>query len=259
MNLYRADIEEQLTESLNFREATSLKIDGVMKDNEALRIEVDKVLKEKEILYVELSILRLAITASRPTRGESSKVKIPEPKAFGGTRSAKKLKNFLWDMERYFIAAHVRDEDRVSITTIYLVDDAKLWWCTRMVEQVSVEHPKIDSWELLKKELKDQFFPRNAGWIARDHLKTLRQTRSIRDYVKEFSSLILDINNMSEEDKLHNFLYGLQKWHIMNFEGKALKIFLVQLWRQMPSQIFIWDEMMQKILLFLLSLKEKTE
>ena len=81
-----------------------------------------------------------------------------------------------------------------------------------MVEQVSSERPKIDSWELLKKELKDQFFPRNAGWIARDRLKTLRKIGSIRDNVKEFSSLILDINNMSEEDKLHNFLYGLQKW-----------------------------------------------
>lgn len=45
--IYRADIVEQLTESLSFSEAMSLNIDGIMKDNEALRIEVDKVLKEK--------------------------------------------------------------------------------------------------------------------------------------------------------------------------------------------------------------------
>ncbi|KAH0776453.1 hypothetical protein KY290_007864 [Solanum tuberosum] len=212
MGLYRADIKEQSAENLSFREAGSLQIDGVMKDNDDLRTEIDKVLKEKEIIYAELSILRLAVTGSRTNREEFSKVKIPEPKAFGGTRSAKKLENFLWDMEQYFIAAHVRDDDRVSITTMYLADDAKLWWRTRMAEQVSTERPKIDSWELLKKELKAQFFPRNAGWIARDRLKTLRQTGSIKDYVKEFSSLILNINNMSEEDKLHNFLYGLQKW-----------------------------------------------
>ncbi|KAL5756933.1 hypothetical protein ACOSQ2_021679 [Xanthoceras sorbifolium] len=31
-------------------------------------------------------------------------------------------------------------------------------------------------------------------------------------YVKEFSSLMLDIQNMPEEDKLFNFMSGLQTW-----------------------------------------------
>ncbi|RVW58435.1 hypothetical protein CK203_114986 [Vitis vinifera] len=35
---------------------------------------------------------------------------------------------------------------------------------------------------------------------------------SVREYVKEFSSLMLDIKNMSEEDKLFNFMSGLQGW-----------------------------------------------
>ena len=30
--------------------------------------------------------------------------------------------------------------------------------------------------------------------------------------MKEFSSLMLDIQNMSEEDKLFNFIFGLQRW-----------------------------------------------
>ncbi|KAK4713390.1 hypothetical protein R3W88_019297 [Solanum pinnatisectum] len=126
MGLYRADIKEQSAENLSFHEAVSLEIDSLMKDNLDLQTEINKVLKEKEILYAELSILHLAIFGSRTNREESSKVKIPEPKAFRGTRSAKKLENFLWDMEQYFIAAHVRDEDKVSITTMYLADDAKL-------------------------------------------------------------------------------------------------------------------------------------
>ncbi|KAH0725437.1 hypothetical protein KY284_001302 [Solanum tuberosum] len=95
MGLYRADIKEQSTENLSFREVVSLQIDGMMKDNEDLRTQIDKVLKEKEILYAELSILCLAIAGSRTNRKESSKVKILELKAFGGTRRAKKLKNFL--------------------------------------------------------------------------------------------------------------------------------------------------------------------
>ncbi|XP_075086298.1 uncharacterized protein LOC142169005 [Nicotiana tabacum] len=141
---------------------------------------------------------------------DRTKVKIPGPKEFNSARSAKKLENFLWDIEQYFQAAHVRDEDKVTITTMYLVDDGKLWWRMRVADDVSAGRPKIDSWEGLEKRLKDQFFPSNAGWIARDRLKKLKQTGTVRDYVKDFSSLMLDISNMSEEDKLHNVLYELQ-------------------------------------------------
>ena len=49
----------------------------------------------------------------------------------------------------------------------------------------------------------------NTAWMARKSLNKLKQTGSVRDYVKEFSSLILDIKDMSEVDKLFNFMSGL--------------------------------------------------
>ena len=58
----------------------------------------------------------------------------------------------------------------------------------------------------------DQFLPTNIAWVAREALKRLKHTRSVREYIKEFSSLMLDINNMLEEDKLFNFMSGLQGW-----------------------------------------------
>ena len=60
--------------------------------------------------------------------------------------------------------------------------------------------------------MKDQFLPNNVAWVARDSLKRLKHTCIVREYVKEFSSLMLDINNMSEEDKLYNFIFRLQRW-----------------------------------------------
>ena len=46
-------------------------------------------------------------------------------------------------------------------------------------------------------------------WLARESLKKLKHTGSVRDYVKEFSSLMLDIRNMFEDDKLFNFISGI--------------------------------------------------
>ena len=43
-------------------------------------------------------------------------------------------------------------------------------------------------------------------------MKCLKHIGSIREYVKEFSTLMLDIPNMSEEELLFNFIDNLQSW-----------------------------------------------
>ncbi|MDV3181204.1 MAG: hypothetical protein Q8830_03250, partial [Candidatus Phytoplasma australasiaticum] len=78
-------------------------------------------------------------------------------------------------MEQYFTTAHIPEEDKLNIATMYLNGDAKLWWRTRDADDVSAGRPRIDSWAKLRKEMRDQFLPSNASWIARDKLKRLRQ------------------------------------------------------------------------------------
>ena len=53
-------------------------------------------------------------------------MKVPEPKAYNGVRSAKELEKFLWDIKNYLNAAKVLDVEKVSVTTMYLSDDAKV-------------------------------------------------------------------------------------------------------------------------------------
>ena len=72
----------------------------------------------------------------------SSKVRVLETKGFNGNRNAKELENFLWNIEQFFKAAHVPDGEKVSITSMYLTGDAKLWWRTRMEDEQSREGPK---------------------------------------------------------------------------------------------------------------------
>lgn len=43
-------------------------------------------------------------------------------------------------------------------------------------------------------------------------LKKLNHTETVRDYVKEFTSLLPNIKDMSEEEKLFNSLIDLQNW-----------------------------------------------
>ncbi|XP_077242396.1 uncharacterized protein LOC143882895 [Tasmannia lanceolata] len=143
--------------------------------------------------------------------GQGSRVRVPEPRCYAGARDAKELQNFLFHIEQFFRATHLDEEAKVTTASMYLSDDAKLWWRT-CYEEIEAGRCIIDSWEDMKRELKAQFMPENVEFIARKNLRRLQQTGSIREYVKKFSTLMLDIKSMSEEDKLFQFMEGLKPW-----------------------------------------------
>lgn len=183
---------------------TNEKIDGVDKD---MGILADLQQSEVQRLDLEVGVLKKAVSGS--TSEGMKKYRIPEPKPFVGAREAKELENFVYDMDQYFKAAHVAEEEMVAIAAMYLSDDAKLWWRTRVEDKARAQ---ITAWDDLKKELRAQFLPVNSGWQAREALRKVTHDKSVREYVKKFTSVMLDIKGMSEEDKVFNFVSGLQPW-----------------------------------------------
>ncbi|KAL0373619.1 UNVERIFIED_CONTAM: hypothetical protein Sradi_3277600 [Sesamum radiatum] len=105
-----------------------------------------------------------------------------------------------------FKVTKVPDVEKVSITSMYLIGEAKLWRRYRLLDDASTNREKIETWEVLNKKLKDQFLFCNTSWVARESLRKLRHTGTVREFVKEFSSLMLDVRDMSEEDKLFKFM-----------------------------------------------------
>ncbi|KAL0421145.1 UNVERIFIED_CONTAM: hypothetical protein Slati_3137400 [Sesamum latifolium] len=156
-------------------------------------------------MLADLNLLKRAV-GREEDRTPVSKVKVLDPKAFGGERSAKELENFLWDMETYFQAAKLPDAEKVSITSMYLTGDVKLWWLSRLSDDANADREHTETWDVLKKKLKNQFLPCNTSWVARESLQNMRHTGTIRKFVKELCSLLLNVRDMLEEDKLFNFM-----------------------------------------------------
>ncbi|RVW49005.1 hypothetical protein CK203_081011 [Vitis vinifera] len=115
-------------------------------------------------------------------------------------------------VERYFEAIALTDEaTKVRTATLYLTDNATLWWRRRFAD-IERGTCTIDTWDAFKREIKRQFYPEDVAYLARKSLKRLKHTGSIREYVKEFSTLMLEIPNMAEEELLFNFMDNLQSW-----------------------------------------------
>ncbi|KAJ9682242.1 hypothetical protein PVL29_018227 [Vitis rotundifolia] len=160
----------------------------------------------------ELAIYKAVVSARVMATQGASRVEVPKPQGFSGKRDAKELDNFLWHMERYFEAIALIDEAaKVRIATLYLTDTATLWWRQRFAD-MEKGICTIETWEDFKREIKRQFYPEDMAYLARKNMRRLKHTGSIRDYVKEFSSLMLEIPNMTEEELLFNFVDNLQGW-----------------------------------------------
>ncbi|KAK3017211.1 hypothetical protein RJ639_007766 [Escallonia herrerae] len=109
----------------------------------------------------------------------SSRPRVPEPKTYGGARDAKELEIFLFDIEQYFRAIKVDSEaTKVSMAAMYLVGDAKLWWRKKYAE-IEDGSCVINTWDILKRELKSQFFPENTTFNARKALLECKHTGSV--------------------------------------------------------------------------------
>ncbi|KAL6314384.1 hypothetical protein AAG906_021442 [Vitis piasezkii] len=159
----------------------------------------------------ELAIYKVAMSARVMATQEASRVEVPKPQGFSGKRDAKELDNFLWHMERYFEAIALTDEAaKVRTATLYLTDTTTLWWHWRFAD-MEKDICTIETWEDFKREIKRQFYPEDVAYLARKNMRRLKHTGSIRDYVKEFPSLMLEIPNMTKEELLFNFMDNLQE------------------------------------------------
>ncbi|KAK3019682.1 hypothetical protein RJ639_004157 [Escallonia herrerae] len=78
--------------------------------------------------------------------------------------------------------------------------------------QKTVRYLTVKTWEKFKRELQRQFYPKSIKDMAMINLRWLRQKGSIREYVKEYSILMLEISEMSERQRLCFFVDRLQYW-----------------------------------------------
>ncbi|KAE8668158.1 hypothetical protein F3Y22_tig00112344pilonHSYRG00099 [Hibiscus syriacus] len=173
---------------------------------------IQAVCKSIEGMREDLTLCKRATVSGGANNVSTPRVECPKPQGFNGARDAKEVENYLWQMEQYFKGIGLNDEAaKVKTAALYLSDIAMLWW-RRKHADIERGACRLDTWDEFKKELKKHFYPENVVCEARKKLRELKQRGIMRDYVKEFTALMLQIPNMSEEDLLFYFIDGLQGW-----------------------------------------------
>ena len=76
---------------------------------EGLQAVTEEFQERTRSLEGEIVLLKRAMVHETPSASDRppTKVRVPEPKSFGGAQNDKDLENFLFDMEQYFIDARI--------------------------------------------------------------------------------------------------------------------------------------------------------
>lgn len=189
---------------------------------QAIKEQIDSVRGDLNSCKADVTLCKVAVAGGATIR-EGPRMKVPEPSRYEGKRDPKALDNFLWSVERYFEAMHVEDDaSKICTATMYLSDDAVLWWRRRQ-EDIKKGLCSIATWDEFKRDLKRQFYPENVEELAMKKLRGLRQTGTIRDYISQYSSLMLEIPDMEEKTRLIFFMDGLQRWAEQELRRRGVK------------------------------------
>lgn len=111
---------------------------------------------------------------------------------------------------------------KVCIRTLNLTDNTTLWWHQRFFD-IENGMCTIYTGDAFKGEIKRQFYPKDVTYLARKNMKHLKHMGSIHEYVKEFSTLMFEILNMSKEDLLFNFMDNIQSWVKQELRRRGLQ------------------------------------
>eukprot|EP00253_Pinus_taeda_P003556 PITA_03556 len=177
------------------------------------RETISKVKEELKELRTQHDELKTQFEYTDYLCGGVPHVKVKEPESYDGTRSAKVLGNFLWDMEQYLERLNLsKGEAQVKVAAQFLTNDAKMWWRRRVDQITSGSADDITSWDDMKKALQSHFSPQDETWEARTKIKFIKQTGSLQTYQQEYSSAVLELLDMAEKDKVFNFIIGLKPW-----------------------------------------------
>jgi len=179
-------------------------------------------LEQLEVLFKmnRLDFIELVVAL----KGGSSKsvgFKPTKPGNFGGIQDWKVVDVWLAKMEDYLYATKVGRHLDMELARSYLKGYAFTWW--RTVRQEEGKNHGY-TWEFFKECIELEFIPKFFAYISRCKFRDLVNATNdnLRQYVKAYSELILEIWHMHELNRMCHFMMGLSTWAKCKLEENLL-------------------------------------
>ena len=130
--------------------------------------------------------------------------------------------NWLCQMEQFFDIHHVPSQQKVSMASLYLEPDQFFWY--RWLCDEKRKKGCVVTWSIFQEELSTHY-GNNLMDSYFCQLTKLQQTGMVKDYIQQFQTLSLRVENVADENMMEIFLGGLQdhiKYEVRLFQPQSL-------------------------------------
>ncbi|XP_071696684.1 uncharacterized protein [Rutidosis leptorrhynchoides] len=115
------------------------------------------------------------------------KVEIPE---FNGTAHPDEFLDWLSTVERVFDIKNIPERLKVKLVALKLKKHASLWWDHVKRQRALARKSKIETWDKMKKLMRDKFLPENHRQDAFIEYHNLQQrSMGVEEFIHEFDKL----------------------------------------------------------------------
>ena len=114
--------------------------------------------------------------------------------------------NWLCQMEQFFDIHHVPSQQKVSMASLYLEPDQFIWY--RWLCDEKRKKGCVVTWSIFQEELSTHYGD-NLLDSYFCQLTKLKQTGMVKDYIQQFQTLSLRVENVADENMMELFLGGL--------------------------------------------------
>jgi hypothetical protein len=151
------------------------------------------------------------VAALKTGAAKGERFKPAKPGNFDGARDCKVVDVWLVELDDYLHAAKVGRNSAMELAQSYLKGYAATWWKT--IRQKEGKNHGY-TWEFFKERLESEFVPRNFDYISRCKFRDLvnATNENLRQYVRAYSELMLEIRHMHELDRVCQFVMGFPTW-----------------------------------------------
>lgn len=144
---------------------------------------------------------QLAVARNQAALAGSIAAKPNKPTLFSGKPGT--VEAWCSHMDSYVRTSSPGEACRIACT--YLDGEAFNWWHTYRVQT------DVPDWTSLRNALIRRFSPLNKVQAARNKLHSWRQIKDVATFNKSFLSIILDIPEITEEEKIDRYSRGLKR------------------------------------------------
>jgi hypothetical protein len=182
--------------------------------NKQLKQQIDNHNHQMSLMQQSVKSLKSEFQSNvdHQTKSTQSQLKPEFHSTFNGLPH-ESIDNWLYEVESYFVALNVGDSETESASKVAFVKaqmrgTAKAW--LKFLDDTQAEESQINIWPEFKILLNRRFQPVAAHLLARAQLRQLVQIGSVSDYIQRFLSIINQIPNMHDDERLDRFLNGLK-------------------------------------------------